>query len=164
MFRWISRADEEAARLLDLERQLEVAALQEMLDYRGSELTRIKGELARATRTNDSLASAHAELAVTISELRLEASAALAARDAMDAAMSEKAIDKLVGRRVMLHTKGLNSLEGVLVGVYPDAVVLRHAFHIDPIEGSRQILEGDQVVPRPFEFVQELELAGAEDS
>lgn len=150
--------------MLELERQLEAAKLQERIDQREETAAYLSRELSRATRTNDALASAHAELAVTVTELRHELSGAVAARDAMELAMSEKAIEKLVGRRVMLHTKGLNSLEGVLVGVYADSVVLRHAFHVDPIDGSRQILDGDQFVPRPFEFVQELALAGAEDS
>lgn len=159
MLTWISKGDRLLQQSLELEAKLCAALLEQESAYNAAEVVRLRGELTRAARTNDSLATAHAELAVTITELRDQAAGSLAARDAMEAAMSEKYMDKLVGRPVMLHTKGLNSLEGVLVAVYPDVVVLKHASHVDPIDGSRQTLEGEQIVPRPFEFIQELAFA-----
>lgn len=161
---WISRAEQEHRRLLALERDLEAAKLEEQNDYLVAEAIRLKGELARATRTNDSLATALAESLETISALRLEVAGARAQADAMDAAMHEKRIDAMVGKLVVLHTKGDHSIEGVLTDVYPDCVVLKHAYYIDAVNGGRQTIVGDQVVPRPFEFAQELAHAGAEDS
>lgn len=161
---WISRAEQEHRRLLDLEKELQLASMQQTLDDRIDDANYLRRELARATHTNDSLATAHAELSATVTDLRGELAGARAQADAMDAAMSEKRIDGMIGKRVVLHTAGDHSIEGVLTDVYADCVVLKHAFYIDAVNGGRQTIVGDQIVPRPFEFAQELAYAGAEDS
>ena len=47
-------------------------------------------------------------------------------------------------RSVVLHTVDGNSFVGVLVGVYPDGYVLRHASALVP---ERTAIVGDLVVP-----------------
>lgn len=156
MFVWISKRDriEEQQRLLTGE--LEKALVEQELEQLRSEVITTRGALTATTRTADKLAHSNGEMSQTIMELRAELAGARARADAMDAAMSERGIEKLVGRSVVIHTAGLHSIEGVLTDVYPDLVVLKHAYYVDAESGSRETLTGEIKVPRPFEFVQEL--------
>ena len=53
----------------------------------------------------------------------------------------------LVGWGVVVHTRDGQSLDGVLVGQYPDILVLRHA-SARLEDGRREQLTGEVVVPR----------------
>lgn len=66
-----------------------------------------------------------------------------------------KWLDRRVKRRVAVHTADGKSLLGVLVGVYPDVVVLRHARILDAGSDTTPALDGDVAVPRSqVSFVQ----------
>jgi hypothetical protein len=48
---------------------------------------------------------------------------------------------------VVVHTGDGRSVQGVLVGEYRDALVLRHAVYLIP-DGRREQLDGDVAIPR----------------
>lgn len=165
MFVWESKGDRLARAQRDLNRDLEQALLEQQFASAQSEVVHTRSALTSVTRANEKLVNSNAEMSQTIADLRREKEAAVARADAMDAAMHEKGIDQLVDHLVVLHTSHEHSIEGVLTHVYPDAVVLKHAFYIQATDGSRQAISGEITVPRPFEFVQELSRdAGAQDS
>ncbi len=65
-----------------------------------------------------------------------------------------EALPQYERRTAVVHTRDGNSLQGVLVGAYDDAVVLRHATDLD----STEQLKGDIIVPRPnVSYLQVLE-------
>lgn len=55
-------------------------------------------------------------------------------------------LQKLVGKNVIVHA-GVISIEGILMGVYPESVVLRHAQALTGA-GAVTNLAGDQVIER----------------
>lgn len=68
-------------------------------------------------------------------------------------------------RRVVVHTRGGHSIDGILAGVYADTVVVSHAHFVRP--GDTPVpLEGDQLIPwQTVEWTQEVAAdAGAEDA
>lgn len=54
-------------------------------------------------------------------------------------------IESLLRDTVVVHTTGEDSLKGVLVGVYDDCLVLRHAVSL--WDGGETTVDGDAVVP-----------------
>ena len=59
-------------------------------------------------------------------------------------------------KRVVAHTRDGHSMEGVLLGVYADAVSLCHVTYIRAEDQSRVSVEGDVVIPlENLSFLQE---------
>lgn len=52
----------------------------------------------------------------------------------------------ITAETVVLHTTADASIRGVLVAVYADVYVLRHAAYLNP-DGSRLAIDGEALVP-----------------
>lgn len=71
--------------------------------------------------------------------------------------LSRRYLRRILKSSVVAHLRDGASTEGVLVGVYPDAIVLRHAAILLE-DGRRAPLDGDVVIPRAgLSFLQALE-------
>lgn len=59
-------------------------------------------------------------------------------------------VDNLRARTVVVNTTNGESLRGLLVGVYRDCLVLKHAVHLGTIDGQRLEVpvDGEAVIPR----------------
>lgn len=57
--------------------------------------------------------------------------------------------------RVVVHTRGGASIEGVLTNVYPDCLVLEHASYLSA--GGRTTIDGEAIIERAkVEWIQKL--------
>lgn len=68
-----------------------------------------------------------------------------------------KRLPQAVLKRVAVHTRDGHTLEGVLLGVYSDAVSLAHVTYVRAEDQSRVVIEGDTLIPTSnLSFIQEL--------
>lgn len=69
--------------------------------------------------------------------------------------IAARRLKALSGKRVRLHTKDGHSLNGLVLSVHGDAIVLGHASYLK--DGGSEPLSGDIVVPLSnFSFAQEI--------
>lgn len=91
-----------------------------------------------------------------LEETRQELLVARAAYDALEDAQHLKRYTALMGKVVQVNTRGEHSIEGVLVGVYADSIVLAHAHYVQAVDGTRQNIDGEQIIPNAnVEWIQE---------
>lgn len=62
-------------------------------------------------------------------------------------ALGRRYLEQVVRRTVVVQTKDAQSVRGVLVGAYRDALVVSHASYLLP-DGNREAIDGDVIVPR----------------